>query len=378
MSNPFAITLRLQQHSPLIHFQHDQAGATLRATELKPKLDKYLITEVFKDFQVYKKFLVEHDKKKYEKLKGQEKEKYEKDIHKALDCKIKIMADPGKVDKKTISIITMDKTGVRYPLQTLELFSFHTGLLEKIKEIVDDFFILHNFGLRQSKGFGCFTTGDTTQARFEKTALAKYPVFYRKKAAGQDIYSEIDTDYKILKSGINHKKYIKSKLFRYMCEKKQIDWEKRKIKETLKSGYKDVFNSLMYRTDAGYNRIAKCEPGKKEQDYRYIRALLGLAEHNEFRTWKGKIQINIKDNQDEIERFQSPLRFKVFNQNIYILPNEIPDAMFNREFDFLLDNKDLLFTLTTPQKNQFDMVEFLDISLFNNPDLKGWERIPKI
>jgi len=376
MSNPFAITFPLQQHSPLLHFQHDQPGATLRATELKPKLDKYLLKQVFKeDFQAYKKYLVEHDEKKYEKLKGQEKEKYEEEIHQALDYKIKIIADPGKVNTKTLSIITMDKTGVRYPLQTLELFSFHTALLEKVKEIIDDFFILHNFGLRQSKGFGCFTTSDTTQSRFEKAAGEKYPVFYRKKAAGPDIYADIDTDYKILKSGINHKKYIKSKLFRYMCEKKQIDWEKRKIKETLKTGHPGIFNSLMHRGGNEGNRIPQCQPGKKEPDYRYIRALLGLAEHNEYRTWKGKIQINIKDNKKEIERFQSPLMFKVFNQTIYILPNEIPAAMFNREFDFFLDNKKVLFTIPTPRENQFSMVEFLDFSLFNSPDMQGWERI---
>jgi hypothetical protein len=377
MGNPFALTVRLQQHSPLIHFQHDQPGATIRATELKPKLDKFLIKHVFKnDFQVYKKYLVEYDEKKYQKLDEKEKKEYKEEIHPALDYKVKIITDPKQVISKKISIITMEKTGIRYPLHTLELFSFHTELLEKIKGIIDDFFILHNFGLRQSKGFGCFTTNDTTQDGFEKTALGKYPVFYRKKPAVQDFYSEIDTDYKILKSGINHKKYIKSELFRYMCEKKKIDWEKRKIKETLKAGHKDVFDSLMYRKEAGHNRIAKCHPGEAP-NYRYIRALLGLAEHNEFRTWKSKIQINIKDNKDEIQRFQSPLMFKVFNHNIYIFPNEIPDLMFNRDFDFKLDNKKLLFTIPTPQKNEFDMVEFLDFSLFNNTELKDWERIPK-
>jgi hypothetical protein len=34
--------VRLKQHTPMIHFQHDQAGATLRATEVKPKLDRYV------------------------------------------------------------------------------------------------------------------------------------------------------------------------------------------------------------------------------------------------------------------------------------------------------------------------------------------------
>jgi hypothetical protein len=365
MSNPFAVTVRLQQHSPLIHFQHDQPGATLRATELKPKLDKFIIDKCFEnDFTQYKKYLVGYN----ENLKENQYN------HHALDYKIKIIVDPEKVNKRTISIITMEKTSVCYPANILEIFSFKTELPGKIKEVIDDFFILHNFGLRQSKGFGCFTTTETGQTGFEKTVLGKYPVFYKKKMSGQDIYSEIDTDYKILKSGINHKKYIKSKLFEYMCEKKQIGWEKRKIKETLKTQHPNIFNSLMHRGGNKGNRIAKCEPGKKEPDCRYIRALLGLAEHNEFRTWKGKIQINIKDNKGEIERFQSPLMFKVFNQTIYILPNEIPHSMFNRDFDFLLDDEKL-FTIPTPRETQYSIIEFLDFSLFHNTELKGWERI---
>jgi len=377
MSNPFTLSVRLRQHSPLIHFQPDQSGATLRATELKPKLDKFLIDEVFnKNFQLYKKYLIEHNEKKYDKLNDNEKKKYELDIHKAFDYKAKITNKSGK-DTQDISIITIEKTGISYNHQNLEFFSFHTELLKIIKEIINDFFILHNFGLRQSKGFGCFTTGDTNQALFEETILEKYPVFYKKNAKNQDINSEIDWDYKILKSGINHKKYIKSNLFRYMSEKKQIDWEKRKIKEALKSEHKDVYSSLRYNREAGYNRTAKCTPDNKEPNYRYIRALLGLAEHNEFRTWKGKIQINIKDSKDEIERFQSPLMFKVFNKTIYILPNEIPDSMYQRDFDFLLDNKVLLFTIPTPHKNQFSMIEFLDYSLINSSNIIGWEKIQR-
>ena len=38
----YKLEFTLKQHTPLIHFQHDQAGATLRATEVKPKLDKFL------------------------------------------------------------------------------------------------------------------------------------------------------------------------------------------------------------------------------------------------------------------------------------------------------------------------------------------------
>jgi hypothetical protein len=35
------LIVKLEQHTPLIHFQHTQDGATLRATEFKPRFDKF-------------------------------------------------------------------------------------------------------------------------------------------------------------------------------------------------------------------------------------------------------------------------------------------------------------------------------------------------
>lgn len=40
------LEIALKQHTPIIHFQHNEEGATLRATELKPKLDKFIITQI--------------------------------------------------------------------------------------------------------------------------------------------------------------------------------------------------------------------------------------------------------------------------------------------------------------------------------------------
>jgi hypothetical protein len=57
MTSPFKLTFHLKQHSHLLHFQYQQAGACLRATELKPKLDRFLIEHYFKN-----------DKSRYEKL----------------------------------------------------------------------------------------------------------------------------------------------------------------------------------------------------------------------------------------------------------------------------------------------------------------------
>lgn len=43
MAYSFQKVYTLIAQTPMIHFQHDQKGATLRATEVKPKLDRYLL-----------------------------------------------------------------------------------------------------------------------------------------------------------------------------------------------------------------------------------------------------------------------------------------------------------------------------------------------
>ena len=42
----FEKSYRLAAQTPMIHFQWNQQGATLRASEVKPKLDKFLITKL--------------------------------------------------------------------------------------------------------------------------------------------------------------------------------------------------------------------------------------------------------------------------------------------------------------------------------------------
>ena len=45
----YKLEIKLKQHTPLIHFQYDQEGATLRASEVKPKLDKFILTRLGKE-----------------------------------------------------------------------------------------------------------------------------------------------------------------------------------------------------------------------------------------------------------------------------------------------------------------------------------------
>ncbi len=58
------LSLKLFQHTPLLHFQGDQYLATLRASEVKPRLDKFIIRNEFNnDFSRCKGFLIGYNEK---------------------------------------------------------------------------------------------------------------------------------------------------------------------------------------------------------------------------------------------------------------------------------------------------------------------------
>ena len=102
------LVVKLKQHTPLIHFQHSQEGATLRASEVKPKLDKYIIKKVFddewdkcKEYIIgYKKSKKEDDKEKKEdeiKLNRDLERKFKKEGYRALNYKMRISDNPDNI-----------------------------------------------------------------------------------------------------------------------------------------------------------------------------------------------------------------------------------------------------------------------------------------
>jgi hypothetical protein len=349
----FKVEFTLKQHTPIIHFQSGQSGATLRATELKPKLDRFLKKYAFHDsFEEYKTFLIGYDAKKEQQKKDfKDKEAFDYKIH-IENSAINIISTPkAYVNSKKET----DKTAYQAPYfadvsKSIEaskeikvtIFSFNKELLTHIDAFKDHLFVYENFGTRQSKGFGSFLRADiNTQAIDKILKQHQNAVFtlgvYRDY---KDAFLKIDTFYKRLKMGIN-KPYEKSLIFKYMCNKYDLGWEKKFIK--------NHFPEVIH----GDHEPAQCkEPDDRE--FKYIRAVLGLAEHNEFRPPEGKKQVKIKST-SSIERFKSPITFKIFNQKIYILFNDSYKDILDEEFTFSLSGHKE--TLHTPL--QFDMYDFL-------------------
>ncbi|NTU41973.1 MAG: hypothetical protein HGA78_02765, partial [Nitrospirales bacterium] len=209
------LRVRLKQHTPIIHFQHDQEGATLRATELKPKLDKYI-------------------KAKYN-IDDKEKLRYQLKIR-------KISHGPGCVVPERFIRDSMffGNMGIPPEKHKKEIFSenielvfntyFNNSLKNQIEETIPICLALENFGTRNNKGNGCFFIDAKSRSDFENILREALPgrVYYFD--CTQNVFFSIKYFYSLLKSGINISTYYKSLIFIYFKEKGDITWDKKIIK----------------------------------------------------------------------------------------------------------------------------------------------------
>lgn len=420
------LKVTLKQHTPLIHFQHDQEGATLRASEVKPRLDRFILETLGKIECIYNKALKIVQKKDsdiknithYEaglRCLGDDNLKWLKENTNSIDYKLKISeanhfqtyllapflkkSKKDELVKEKINFISPapcfgdeDHYGIVVE-DSIELtfYSYNSEILNCIENNISHFFVYNNFGFRQSKGFGCFSVEKINNKPVDKSntvaeILNRSNKCVFQKTAKNDMAAKlaiIANDYQLLKSGKNHNGYQKSKLFDYMINR-NLRWEKRRIKLFLRDNHSTIFNDLKYDTERPPNNRIACGEEQKDERYIYARALLGLAEHIEFTTWKNrgynkdKIKMMISDKTKSVERFKSPLLFKVYDNYIYIIVDEINEKMFDRKFSFTLsyekDKKEVntdLFSLNTPTSNQFDLIEFLD----NKLTCLGWEKL---
>lgn len=389
------LEVKLTQHTPIIHFQWDQDGATLRASELKPKLDKYLkeknipeLKELFgaKGNLPYKLIISPIE----EKNNISEIEETRKDIH--GDTITDYRGRPKKYSFPTYFGNIGDakeKRFVFYNHIKLKFISFNLQVIEVIKRYLPEFLFVTNFGTRQSKGFGSFFI-DSTDSLYKKPESImkdqkKFAVYYFTiSALGSDLrekyknlFYSIDLFYRTLRSGINIKDrndntifYFKSLIFLYAKEKNWT-WDKKAIKEKFVS--KELGDQL------------KQYPGSDilknyEQQY-LVRDLLGLAPLQNYMSYKLEEYNNKSfsiqyDENNEIQRFMSPILFKPLIDGedkftVYIILKTLDDGIFNKPFDInkvIKINKNEIkkldsINLVTPPCKNFDLFEFFNFAL---------------
>ena len=277
------LIVTLKQHTPLIHFQHDQDEATLRASEVKPRLDRFLLTQLGKgDYNI-----------------GIEQARINQWLvgngsHPALDYGMKItlldevkMFDINRPKRTRDGSFRMKRSG-SHQNEIIDLNSYPsyfanmdadyenpveykrfsmTGSLKLTLSVKDNtpamvalldfmegnshlacFFMSNNFGTRSSKGFGSFYIDENDPLYVPLDHMCRYmfsvdtnSAVSREVSRGdkfEKLFKIIEIFYKTLRSGINEKNnegvtlfYFKSLAFLYCTNSLGKKWDKRKIKE---------------------------------------------------------------------------------------------------------------------------------------------------
>lgn len=384
-------TYYLKQQSPILHFQYADRDATLRATELKPKLDRFIGEWLKRD----KKGLPpEWRMKKSQEGQADKKEDGNKDEIKdaALDYRVRILNtgenttyDPspqmpyfGNMGKD----VEKKKCVMTEGCIKLHIRCYIKGLLDTIDECLPTFFLTVNFGTRQDKGFGSFVLcgddGRLLRKRAEnEELLTKWYgksriccIRYKQAIHPDEKLGDIDALYKILKSGINDppawngKKgaYVKSYLWKYFDDK-NIDWEKKALK--CKGIAPAVYNDPAYA------------PIPPRSDIRYVRGLLGIGDQQQWFSSDGnggrivdhynnknkpvykKETIFIESDSEDIKRIPSPLTFKIIGNAVYILPGEIDRRVPGSSFTFKNEYGDST-SIQIPSAGEFDFGELMN------------------
>lgn len=397
------LEIQLEAQSPLIHFQADEKhyeehpGVTVRASEVKPKLDRFLIRKLGKTGGCLNEL-----KKKYPSF-------FVDVRHDAFNYKMEI---EHRQESVLVELSPKDKQ-LRYDLYygnmgegqetrkmgvisnpTVIIFCMVEGLRKLIQEHITEFFIVTNFGTMQNKGFGSFLPADCrfgiALKQIEEERIAGFlledvidsmeterdckKICYGIRFHGYQgqsdkkkneywirIFKEIKQFYGIMKSGQNFCGFARSYIYDYMhMEPRCIDNEKAWMKQ--KGISPAVSTKKISRED------------RKDDNPKYVRAMLGTGETISYIKQagrpcneKGRVPVTITSLNEEINRVPSPIYFKIIKNVVFIVAREVPKEIYGAEFRFenqLWEKRD---TLETP--GEFDIDEFLMqyVDYYNGP-----------
>ncbi|MGC8866153.1 MAG: hypothetical protein ACP5O2_10595 [Bacteroidales bacterium] len=384
----YKLEVTLKQHTPLIHFQWHQEGATLRASEVKPKLDKYLISKI-RDIEDKAFYNPESKSLKY-KLTIIPAEETDNSIRLEITRDVKNDVTRYKTQLFPFFLSNMGGAANEEDLKNFILNNslkliFLTSYQELKNEIINnicDFFLTHNFGNRQSKGFGSFYP-DEIHLNENWYKEPKSNFYFTLSFNNRDLnsfrsaFEKIELFYKALRGGINIVRnnnnyfYFKSLMFLYAKQKYHALWEKRIIKEKF-------FISFL-NNQRKPNHMADIL-NFKSNDAFIFKDLLGLSTEESWLTYESNIEKQqaqkthstyriLNENKRDIERFPSPILFKPiitscpnkYKMKIFIILKQklIDDYFINKSFAIIKNNvKERCIYLDTPP--EFSLKDFLE------------------
>ena len=377
--NGCKLAFQLEAQSPMIHFQENQSGATLRASEMKPKLDRFLLRHMCQNQELKKELHLSGEITETELCRALRKNRTYKTMfadadHPALNYKVQITesgdtCESQKVDlKKDYKIYygNMRRGILSDPCVTI--LCFHEYLRTQIEQNILKFFLVTNFGGMQGKGFGSFIPTVFFENRQTLTMQQELLIADALK---------VESDCMLEPRGRRSKAPFQCYCIRFAAGADSSAESRQKINkdifETIKSFYGMMKTGAAGRENQPYiykytasrfvnEKVWMRDPNRRLdfKKTRFIKILLGFGTFIKFRNVKKTV--TIKSSSNAIERLSSPIYFKVIKNVLFISAKEIPDEVFNHKFDFTAktDAGNRRVSLYSPGRGDFDIQAFLD------------------
>ena len=351
------LKFELISQTPMIHFQSRQTGATLRAIEVKPKLDKFLRGKMENIPDSF--FIPANDGKAPTALQYKMRvfcEEPPRVVHindsTIHDNRLKYKfyyGDQGNHGELTMGIISNP---------TVSILCFIPGLQELIVNNIVEFFLAYNFGTMQGKGFGGFLPKDmetedaviaAAKALHNRSGSKVYRMRFAQNATPQLMLNAAAHFYKLMKSGYNNSlvhppEYEKSFIYTYMAEAEHGGFRSEK------AYMKQRGISPDYHPNHNRDNVPA------DGEYRYLRAVLGTTESISYLTGVNspRKRVTIKPVGNAPSRVPSPILFKVVRNNVLITALPVHEAVFQKTYSFKGYAEGSLQTPT-----EFDVQDFL-------------------
>lgn len=385
----FIKTYTLTQQTPMIHFQSDQPGATLRATEVKPKLDRFICKKhggaeklrkehpdwfgsedqpalnyklrfEFTGEKQFKSETAEFEiksqriRRNYNGMNNQAAKDEKKNLRERINrnnpsAEINRMYFANMVDTKgkrpdEIERLIRDsyKETVFYPetgSTKLQIVCFIPKLLAEIDGYLEEFFLTTNFGTRQSKGFGGFSISGAERKISDPIRFLKdkgYRFFYAEDTQSDAAKDPIErekrlmnhamTVYAVLKGGLNLNTGPKEPPYFKSYVQRQFLSDDQQFGDSVGSEKSFIKNE--------WPALATAGRGIQYKDYVFIRALLGLTDTWKYKTGEVISGYNLGENDFDVVRFKSPITVKIFDSYIIFLVESF-EAILGKTFYFL-------------------------------------------
>lgn len=353
----------VKQITPMIHFQGEEDGAGIRASDLKPRFDAFLQRYLYdckfgKEKEETEQCILGQEQRKNNNLES----KQSKSEKISFAYKVKIINS----DKDNTMTFYKGKNGkcknifygsfygsladgkVSFYNKIKILFiSPHKYLREQIKKYFPVFLAVNGFGLRNNKGYGYFKLEKKTENEIiedireyyelendcvnitRERGVGIYQLKLKTECKPGSVLEQIKIFHQFVKSGYNYgDTYIPSFMLKGADIPNDISHEKKVMKQFLKNKGYDISN-LIYRKLKGdaKEKVYREYPADKKNRY-YIRGLLGMAPFYKFRLAPCRVvkfNVKIEDKNSigkdkvSIERFASPISYLPISYNKIIL-----------------------------------------------------------